>query len=141
MRLNHRSAMIGRRGAAMVETAVVLPVFFLLVFGLIEISRLGMTSQLLSTAANAGCRVAVINGKTQADVNDTVQAILNSGGITTYTFPEAKNTKDIEKVEKGEPIRVTISVPFRDVSWLSTPLFFGSAIITSSATHSSERLN
>ena len=54
-----------RRGASAVEMAVIAPVFLTLVLGIIESSRLGMVSQLLTTAVREGCRVAVINGMTE----------------------------------------------------------------------------
>jgi Flp pilus assembly protein TadG len=123
----------------MVETAIVLSIFFLLVLGLIEISRLGLTSQLLSSAANSGCRVAVINGHTQNDVVSTVQSVLSSGGIASSSYTLVTSPSDVTTTHLGEQVTVTISVPFSKVSWLSTPLFLGSATITSSATLSSER--
>jgi hypothetical protein len=122
----------------MVETAIVLSLFFLLVLAAIELSRLGLTSQLLSSAANSGCRVAVINGHTQNDVVSTVQTVLTGGGIgSSYTM--VTSPSDVTTTHLGDSITVTISVPFSKVSWLSTPLFLGSTTITSSATLSSER--
>jgi len=44
------------RGTAVVEMAVVFPLFILLVFGLVEFVRMGMVKQALSDAARAGCR-------------------------------------------------------------------------------------
>jgi hypothetical protein len=123
----------------MVETAIVLSLIFLLVLGLIEISRLGLTSQLLSSAANSGCRVAVINGHTQDDVVSTVQSVLSSGGIGSSSYTLVTSPSDVTTTHLGDSISVTISVPFSKVSWLSTPLFLGSATIKSSATLSSER--
>jgi Flp pilus assembly protein TadG len=123
----------------MVETAIVLSLFFLLLLGLIEISRLGLTSQLLSSAANSGCRVAVINGHTQNDVVSIVQSVLSSGGIGSSSYTLVTSPSDVTTTHLGDQVTVTISVPFSKVSWLSTPLFLGSATITSSATLSSER--
>jgi hypothetical protein len=128
-----------RRGATTVETAIVLSLFFLLVLAGIEISRLGLTSQLLSSAANSGCRVAVINGHTQNDVVSTVQTVLNGGGIGSSSYTMVTSPSDVTSTHLGDSITVTISVPFSKVSWLSTPLFLGSTTITSSATLSSER--
>src|SRR5579864_8209893 len=77
-----------RSGAAMVEAAIILPVFVLLVFGLIEASRLGMVAQILTTAAREGCRVAVIDGNTNTDVTNRVDSILSTSKISGYTFTQ-----------------------------------------------------
>ena len=83
----------------MVETGLVLPVFFIFFFGMIETSQMGMTFQLITDAAREGCRVAVLDGKTQSDVDATVQAILNSGGVTTY--PPPANHAEFPKYPAG----------------------------------------
>ena len=132
----------------MVEASIVLSIFFVLVLGMIEMSQMGLTSQLLASAANAGCRVAVINGHTQSDVNNAVANILASGGIssssytlTTMTLPPSplSPSTDITTAHLGDGITVTISVPFSKISWFGTPIYLGSANIVSSATMSSQR--
>jgi hypothetical protein len=127
-----------RRGAAMVETAIVLPLFFLLVFGMFEMSRLGMVAQLLATAARDGCRVAVVSGRTQADVDAAVKSILDGGSIPSSACRPVMS-RDITTAHLGDPITLTLQVSFKDVSWLATPIFLGSASVTTSATLSSER--
>ena len=127
-----------RRGAAMVEAAFVLPVFFTFVFGMMEMSQMGMTAQLITDAALEGCRVAVIDGKTQTDVNDTVQTIMNSVGITKYSMAITPN---FQGITLGNPVTLTLSVNFSDVSWLPNPKYLGSATIGASSTLSSERIN
>jgi Flp pilus assembly protein TadG len=124
----------------MVETGLVLPVFFIFFFGMIEASQMGMTFQLITDAAREGCRVAVLDGKTQSDVDATVQAILNSGGVTNYT-PPTISPSSFQGIKLGDPIpiTVTISVNFSDISWLP-PHFLGSTVMTASSTLSSERI-
>jgi hypothetical protein len=124
----------------MVETAIALSLFIIvLVFGMFELARLGLTAQLLSCAANSGCRVAVINGHTQSDVTSTVQGILGGGGISSSAYTMVTSPTDVTTSHHGDQVTVTISVPFSKVSWLPTPLFLHSATIQSSATLSSER--
>lgn len=48
-----------RRGAVLVESAVVLPVVIIFLFGIFEYGRYLMTMQLLSNAAREACRYAV----------------------------------------------------------------------------------
>ena len=67
------------------EMAFIAPVFLTLVLGIIESSRLGMVSQLLTTAAREGCRVAVINGMNLSEVQNRVHSVLNGSGISVGT--------------------------------------------------------
>src|SRR4029079_7300001 len=73
-----RSSLRFRRGAAVVEFAVVSPVFFLLIFGMIEYGRLVMVQQVLTNASREGARVGVLDGSTQADVTTAVNNYLTS---------------------------------------------------------------
>ena len=65
------------KGASAVEMAIVAPVIVALIMGQIEASRLGMVAQLLTTAAREGCRVAVVPGHTQTDVQNRITTVLN----------------------------------------------------------------
>src|SRR5687768_12242947 len=70
-----------RSGTTTVELAFVFPLFFLFIFGLIDIGRGFMTSHLLTNAARQACRESVVQNKTTADVEASVKKILESQGI------------------------------------------------------------
>ena len=53
-----------RRGVTLVETAVVLNIFLLLMFAIMEYGRFVMQGQLLINAAREGCRYATVNTNT-----------------------------------------------------------------------------
>jgi Flp pilus assembly protein TadG len=117
--------------------AFVLPVFLTLVLGQIEMSRLGMVAQLLTTAAREGCRVAVISGRTQADVQARVGQVLAGSRITVDAFqPTPANWAS---AAGGTPITLTLSVPYARVSWLPVPSHFGATTVRASATFNCER--
>jgi hypothetical protein len=121
--------------------ALGLPLFFLLIFSMIEMTRLGQAYDLLAFAAREGCRVAAIPGNTQANAEAVVQTILNAGGITSYNTPQwtwGNGRSGLSGTHLGDPVTLTLSVPFRNISWLSTPLFLGSATLSVTATHCSE---
>src|SRR5687767_15081283 len=61
-----------RRGAAVVEFAMVAPLLFLLIFGLIEFGRVVMVQQVLTNGAREGARVGVLDDATKTDVQNTV---------------------------------------------------------------------
>jgi Flp pilus assembly protein TadG len=55
---------VKRRGAVVVEAALVLPICFAFLLGLIEFGRLVMVRQLLDNAAREGARLAVVSTST-----------------------------------------------------------------------------
>jgi hypothetical protein len=67
-----------RRGATLVETAVVLPVFFIFVFGFIEFGHCFMTIHSLNSAARRSARLGVGEDVTTEQVEDLAHSILNS---------------------------------------------------------------
>jgi Flp pilus assembly protein TadG len=129
-----------RRGASAVEMAFIAPVFLTLVLGIIEASRLGMVAQLLTTAAREGCRVAVLSGSSESDVQDRVDEVLAGSGISVGTVtPTCTGSTPWYSSTSGTPITVNLSVAYSDVSWLKVPFFLKSAVLNGSATMSSER--
>jgi len=112
-----------RRGVAAVEFAIVALIFFLLVFGIMEYGRMVMAYQVLNTASCEGARVATLDGVSTQDVEDQVETYLTGGGITGATITVSPNPPSTAAY--GDPITVTISVPFSSVSWLPTPLYLG----------------
>ena len=123
------------RGTSAVEMALVAPLLIALIMGQLESSRLGMVAQLLTTAAREGCRVAVVNGKTQANVQDRVNAVLDGSGISVGTVTP---TSGWETANTGDPIKITFSVPYSQVSWLPTPYYLKTATVAVSATMNRE---
>jgi Flp pilus assembly protein TadG len=128
------------RAAAAAEFAILLPFLALLLLGTLEVSRLTSVSELLTNIARDGARVAVINGKTNADVTTRVTTMLSNASINGYTVTITPQTAaDVQSSALGEPITVTISVPYGNVSWSPAPYFLkGSTIVSGTAVLSSE---
>ncbi len=116
-----RSYRLFRRGAAVVEFAIVAPVLLLLVFGMIEYGRLIMVQQVLTNATREGARRAVLDGATTSAVTSVVTDYLStshiSGAVITVTPNPPSNAAF------GEPVTVSAQVSFSEVSWLPTPMF------------------
>jgi Flp pilus assembly protein TadG len=121
-----------RSGAAVVEFAVLAPVLFLLIFGMIEYGRMIMVQQLITNAAREGARVAILEGKTNADVIDAVQEHIG-GGVPIGDNDVTTNPADITTTPAGESVTVTVGVDFADVSWLPEALWLGSKRLTASS--------
>jgi Flp pilus assembly protein TadG len=126
-----------RSGAAAVELAFVLPIFATLVFAQLETARLGQVTQMLTIAARQGARVAVMPGKTQSDVQAAVNGALANTGISVGTVTPSPSTWQTDA--GGTLITVSMSVPYRQVSWMNPPMYFASNTLSGSATMSSER--
>ena len=124
----------------MVELAIVLPVFVMLVLGLIEASRLGMVTQILTTAAREGCRVAVIDGNDNSNVTTRINQLLSASNITGVTTTQTpSDCTTVHSSDNPNTVTIALSVPYSKVTWLGTPRFFKTVTVTGSATMSSER--
>ena len=111
-----------RRGATVVEMAVVAPVFFILVFAMIEFNRVMMVRQALTDSARAGCRTAIL--ATTQDVQRAEDAVrdymapfvssANDASVCRVTF----SPSDLSVIERGTEITATVNVDCADVSWI-----------------------
>lgn len=67
-----------RRGTTAVEVAVILPVLFIFVFGLIEFGRLQLVSNLMNAACRNAARYGSTEGITTAQAQARVEQILGT---------------------------------------------------------------
>lgn len=111
-----------RRGAAATEFAIVAPVFFLMVVGFIELGRALMVQQVLINASRVGARMASTTGATSSSVQSAVQDYTASVAVPGVSVAISPNPST---AAAGTAITVTASVPFDNVSWMSTPWFLG----------------
>ncbi|MGB6917109.1 MAG: TadE/TadG family type IV pilus assembly protein, partial [Phycisphaerae bacterium] len=73
-----------RRGTATLETALVLPLLLLLTFALIEYGWLFLRAQEITNGARQGARIAVRPDATNADVQASITAAMETAGIAGY---------------------------------------------------------
>jgi Flp pilus assembly protein TadG len=126
-----------RRGAAVVEFAVIAPLFFMLVFGIIEFGRALMVQQILTNASREGARRAIVEGAAESEVQELVSDYLTNAsvsGTSTTVSPSALSTAGT-----GDKVTVTVSVPYASVAWLPS-WFLGNNTLTASTTMRAERL-
>ena len=100
-----------RRGVAVVEMAVVLPLLLALLFGIIEFGWVFMIRQTVVNAAREGCRVAVLRTSTNDDVGDRVRAVMATLGYAEGTEWSFTATDVIAGVQN-----VTVSISLDAVS-------------------------
>lgn len=117
-----------RRGAAVVEFALVAPIFFLLIFGMIEYGRLIMVQQILTNASREGARQAVLDGSTSSGVQSTVNTYLQNASVNGATV--TVTPADLSTAAFGAPVTVEVKVTFNSVSWLPAPMFLSGRQMT-----------
>ena len=119
-----------RRAAAVVEFAIVAPLFFLLVFGMIEYGRMVMVQQIITNASREGARRAVLDGATATEVQNEVDDFLEQSSIAGADVTVTPT--DPSTAAYGDPITVTVAIDFVDVSWLPSPMYLGGQEMTAS---------
>ena len=119
-----------RRGAAAVEMAIVLPIFFMVVMGIVEFGRAMMVGQLVTNAARLGAREAAIDGATNATVTTSVKSfVATSVGIAAADItvdivvdPGVGNPDPFDIVSAGQAkdiCKVTVKVPYNKVGYVA----------------------
>src|SRR5215471_12452496 len=74
-----------RTAANLVEFAIVAPVMFLFIMAIFEFGRTFMVMELLTEGARVGCRQAIVEGTTSAQIQQTVTSYLTGVGINGDT--------------------------------------------------------
>ncbi|MCO6455567.1 MAG: pilus assembly protein [Pirellulaceae bacterium] len=110
-----------RRGASVVEFALVAPVFVLLVLGMIEYGRMIMVQQIITNASREGARQAVLDGATAGDVTAQVNTYLANASVQGATVTITPDP--LSDAAFGDPVTVAVDISFSQVSWLPSPLF------------------
>jgi Flp pilus assembly protein TadG len=99
------------RGAALLETAITLPIIMLVAVGIFEFGRAYQTWQVLTNAAREGARVAVINGTTPEQIKEAVITYADIGGVTVTESQISLNQGKALGSWTGSEI--TVSYPFQ----------------------------
>lgn len=128
-----------RRGAAVVEMALTVPVFLLILLGIFEFGRGMMVGNLVTSAARAGARRAILELASNTDVEQTVRTFCQetlgmSGGdvnvaITVDTAPGNDPAgNEVGLAQSGDRCRVSVSVPFDKVSYMAPKWLSGKSV-------------
>ena len=143
---NRRKRLAQRRGTAVVETAVVLPVYVLLILGIIEFAHATMVINLLQSGCRSAARMGSMQGPTTnqvvAKVRQTLGTAINpdvvnifvqdassmdSGAVWPTTDAEVQALPPLE-VSEAEPRQMFVvraSVNYTDVSVVPMPFLAG----------------
>ena len=111
-----------RRGLALVETALVLPLLILLTFGVIEYGGLFWRYQQVQDVARQAARQAALVDSSQGKINATVSTLMTNNGLQSSGYT-VTYSPDPGAAQTGTLVSVTISVPYQNVSLTKMPLF------------------
>ena len=139
MRVLSQRASTNRSGAAVVEAALVLPVFFMVVMGIIEFGRGMMVGQMVTNASRQAARDSIVDGATNASVTAGVKQLLqdtlgvDQGDVSVSIAVSAgpgnpDPNDDLSKALPKDLCRVAVSVPYSKVGYIAGR-FLGSANI------------
>jgi hypothetical protein len=143
-----------RRGVAITETAVVLPLFFLMLFGLIEFGHVFMVIHSLNAAATRAARAGISESSTTSDVETLAEQIVASAMSVNEVSvvvkdasvfddpscdPESVNCSTLPDLELSDAAErqlflVRVSVNYADVSilgpkWLGNLQLYGQSVM------------
>ncbi len=126
-----------RRGATVVELAMAAPLFFLIVFALVEFSRLAMAQHAIAGVAREGARRAAL-----AVTSDSSEVATWMRQQLQPVIPDATNSQvvqvsvqpnSLQSIPSGTAVSTSVSVEFSAISWLP-PTFLGDLTLQATAT-------
>ncbi|HEX2971862.1 MAG TPA: TadE family protein [Tepidisphaeraceae bacterium] len=97
-----------RRGSAVLEAALVLPILLCLAFGTVEFAHFYFIKHNLQGAARQGARAAIPAGATNNDVNHAIAETMTAAGLGSGAYTITTNPADIAAAEQGEDVTVTV---------------------------------
>jgi Flp pilus assembly protein TadG len=127
-RRKRRSKRSARRGAALVEFALVAPIFLMLLVGSLEFGRAIMVQEAITNASREGARTGTFDGALTSDVTSAVNTYLSGmsiSGATTSVTPA-----DPGLSAGGTQVTVSVSIPYSSVTWVPSPWFLKNATLT-----------
>ena len=103
-----------QKGAALLETAITLPLVLLVCVSIFEFGRAYQTWQVLTNAAREGARVAILSDATDAQVTAAVRAYMTSGRLPGDAVSSANIAvqRTVPFSTSSTASRVTVSYPF-----------------------------
>jgi Flp pilus assembly protein TadG len=108
-----RSQVRSQEGAALLETAIVLPIILVVCVGIFEFGRAYQTWQVLTNAAREGARAAIITGTTDAQVTTRVRNYMQGGALPNYSTANVTITHNVALTGADTATKVQIDYPFQ----------------------------
>jgi Flp pilus assembly protein TadG len=118
-----------RRGAAVVELAIVSPLLLAMLFGIIEFGWLFTVQHTMVNASREGARVGILQGATVEQIEATTRAFLEPMHLSDRV------TVNITEATEADPfVTVQVTVPREQVSLVGSFFGFSGGILQGSTT-------
>jgi Flp pilus assembly protein TadG len=135
-----------RKGTAVLEMTLVLPLMIMLSLGAVSYGYLVYLKNTFQGAAQAGARAAIPSTATNSSVTGStgiVTSMLTAAGIPAANYTVTLSPSNVSGLAAGTPISVTISGTWGNVGVQALPACFGgisnSQTVTCSATMQKEQ--
>ena len=130
-----------RRGTAM---ALVLPIFFTVVLGIVEFGRAMMCGQMITNAAREDTRMGILDGETNTTVTTWIESFLQESinvsaadvTVTITVDPATGNPDPVDQIGNAlskDLVTIKVSVPFDKVSYIPGDYLSGKSLSAQSA--------
>jgi len=123
------------RAAAALELALVLPLFLLIIIGILEFGRALMMYQMTTNSAREAARRAIITGADDTEVLSIINSYLDACGIksagrTIEIRDSDGNVTSIANIGSHEQVTIAIGIPFNENSFGISSWFVGKTMYT-----------
>jgi len=117
-----------QKGQSLVEFALLVPVFVIMLFGIMEFARLWETMNVLTSAAREGARVAAVTAPSVSQATNAVERLLGAANISGAAVTVSGPNSDAEVI-------VTVSVNYTPLTGSIVPGIGAISLTRSSAMH------
>ena len=135
-RMPVRGSFTQRKGATVVEFAVVAPIVFLMFFSAIMFFGMITTQNTLTSAAREGGRLAALRSVTSQDVViDKVKDFLQGTGVNPEWVTVNVDPADMSSLDAGDEVSISVSLPMNKSTWLQYAEFQSGTNLTAEITY------
>lgn len=103
-----------QKGQSIVEFALILPVFVVVLFSIIEFSRLWQTMNVITSAAREGVRVAAVTAPSMTQVTNAARNVLSAADIENATIT-------VSGPNAANEVIVTVSINYTPITGAIVP--------------------
>jgi len=103
------------RGSLTVEAALLLPLIFMLTFGLLEYGWMFLKQQQITNTARQCARLGAMVDGTNAQVTNQITSMMNNYGLGSSGYTTTISPGNVATAARGSQISVTISIPYSNI--------------------------
>jgi Flp pilus assembly protein TadG len=122
-----------RRGNAVLEAALVLPVLMSVAFGTVEYGHFFFVKHTLEGAAREGARAGIVAAAGNADVTTAVASVMSAAGFDGGQYTVTVTPSTVSSAAGGSMVSVTVSGAWGTVGVRPMGLIPGGKLVTGTA--------